>query len=115
LQLLGEKLQNYCSSSEDEGEEDEGGSGQPPPLPPPPAGSRPRNGGSANTGPKGVLKVHILKKFKLQSVLQIRDVDPGSKFFTSRIRIKEFTYFNPKNCFQALGNMFRVVHPGSGS
>jgi hypothetical protein len=23
--------------------------------------------------------------------------------------------FNPKNCFQALANMIRVVHPGSGS
>ncbi len=33
----------------------------------------------------------------------------------SRIRIKEFKYFNPKNCFQALGNMMRLVHPGSGS
>ncbi len=30
-----------------------------------------------------------------------------------RIRIKEFKYFNLKNCFQALGNMIRVVHPGS--
>jgi hypothetical protein len=30
----------------------------------------------------------------------------------SRIRIKEFKYFNPKNGFQALGNMIRVVHPG---
>jgi hypothetical protein len=25
--------------------------------------------------------------------------DPGSEFFPSRIRIKEFKYFNPKNCF----------------
>jgi hypothetical protein len=25
------------------------------------------------------------------------------------IRTKEFKYFNPKNCFQALGNMIRVV------
>ncbi len=41
--------------------------------------------------------------------------DPGSKFFPSRIRIKEFKYFNPKNGFWALGNMVRVVHPGSGS
>ncbi len=24
---------------------------------------------------------------------------PGSEFFPSRIRIKEFRYFNPKNCF----------------
>ncbi len=38
---------------------------------------------------------------------------PGSEFFPSRICIKEFKYFNPKNCFQALGNMIRVVHPGS--
>ncbi len=43
--------------------------------------------------------------------------DPGSEFFHpgSRIRIKEFKYFNSKNCFYALGNMIRVVHPGSGS
>jgi hypothetical protein len=40
---------------------------------------------------------------------------PGSKFFYpgSRIRIKEFKYFNQKNCFQAFGNMNRVIHPGS--
>jgi hypothetical protein len=39
------------------------------------------------------------RKFNIQSVLQIRDVDTGSEFFKSRIRIKEFKYFNPKNCF----------------
>jgi hypothetical protein len=57
------------------------------------------------------------------------DVNPGSwiQFITSqiqgqkdsririRIGIKEFKYFNPKNCFQALGNMIRDVHPGFGS
>jgi hypothetical protein len=72
-----------------------------------------------------------------ESVLRFRDVypgsrirpfsipDPGSDFFPSRIpdpnclhtgsriRIKEFKYFNPKNGFQALENMIRVVHPGS--
>jgi len=36
--------------------------------------------------------------------------DPGSL-----IRIKEFKYFKPKNGFYALGNMIRVVPPGSGS
>jgi hypothetical protein len=60
--------------------------------------------------------------------LLIRDVYPGSwiRIFPSRIRIfsipdhgsgiriKEFKYFNPKKCFLALGNMIRVVHPGSG-
>ncbi len=51
---------------------------------------------------------------------------PDPKFFPSRIpdqkdsgspriRIKEFKYFNPENCFKALGNMIRVVHPRSGS
>jgi hypothetical protein len=42
---------------------------------------------------------------------------PGSEFFHpgSWIRIKEIKYFNPKNGFYALGNMIRVVHPGSGS
>jgi hypothetical protein len=53
---------------------------------------------------------------------------PGSEFFSSRIldpnfsiqdsgsriRIKEFENFNPKTCFDALGNMIRVVLPGSG-
>ncbi len=28
--------------------------------------------------------------------------------------MKEFKYFNPKNCFEALGKIIRVVHPGSG-
>jgi hypothetical protein len=37
---------------------------------------------------------------------------PGSRI---RIRIKEFKYFNPKNCYQALGNMIQNVHRGSGS
>jgi hypothetical protein len=56
------------------------------------------------------------------SWLKLSVADPGCLswiqiFFHpgSRIRIKEFKYFNPKNCFQALGNMIRVVHPGSGS
>ncbi len=61
------------------------------------------------------------------AVLQIRDVYPGPEccpswildpIFShpgSRVRLKEFKYFNPRNCFQALGNMIRVVHPGSGS
>ncbi len=60
------------------------------------------------------------------SVLRIRDVYPGSERLSSRIRIFSIpdpgsasknlsTYFNPKNDFQALGNMIRVVHPGSGS
>ncbi len=38
-------------------------------------------------------------------MLRIPDLNfshPGSKFFTSRIRIKEFKYLKPKNCFQAL-------------
>jgi len=34
--------------------------------------------------------------------------------FQSRIRIKELKYFLPRNCFYALGNMIRDVHPGSG-
>jgi hypothetical protein len=46
--------------------------------------------------------------------------DPGSrvkKFPGSRIRIriKEFKYFNKKNCFQSLGNMIQNILPGSGS
>jgi hypothetical protein len=51
------------------------------------------------------------------SVLRIRDVIPGSdffpsriRFFPSRIRIKEFKYFNPKNCFLSSRH-----YPGSGS
>jgi len=42
-----------------------------------------------------------------------RILDPGSKRFPDpgriRIRIKEFTYFNPKNCFLALGNMIYIL------
>jgi hypothetical protein len=40
--------------------------------------------------------------------------DPNFFHSYSRIRVKEFKSFNPKNCFPALGNMIRVVHPGSG-
>jgi hypothetical protein len=47
------------------------------------------------------------------AVLQIRDVYPGSEC-PSRIHIKEFKYFSTKNGFLALGNMIRIVHPGSG-
>jgi hypothetical protein len=50
--------------------------------------------------------------FGIRPVLRIRDVYPGSEFFPSRFRIKEFKYFEPK---KVLGNMIRVVHPGSGS
>ncbi len=42
---------------------------------------------------------------------------PDPNFFHpgSQVRIKEFRYFNPKNSFLSyLGNMIRVVHPGSG-
>jgi hypothetical protein len=48
------------------------------------------------------------------AVLWIRDFYRGFEFFPSRIRIKEFKDFNPRNCFKALGNMIRGVHPGSG-
>jgi hypothetical protein len=41
----------------------------------------------------------IVKKTKIIAVLRIRNVYPGSVFFPSRIRIKEFKYFNQKNCF----------------
>ncbi len=63
---------------------------------------------------------HIMKNvpgghnlFVQVSYLSTRVAD--LEFFPSRIRIKEFKYFNPKNCFRALGNMIWVVHPGSGS
>ena len=56
----------------------------------------------------------------LEPVLRIRDVypglwipDPASK--RSRIRIIILNIFNPKNCFQALGNIIRDTHPGYGS
>ncbi len=41
--------------------------------------------------------------------------DTGSEFFPSLIRIKKLKYFTPKNLFQALGNMIRIVHPGSAT
>jgi hypothetical protein len=49
-----------------------------------------------------------------------RYVFPGSDFFPSRIldpgsALKNLRILTPKNCFWALGNMIRVVHPGSGS
>jgi hypothetical protein len=54
-----------------------------------------------------------------------RSVLPGSEFFLSRIQgkkdygsgsaSKKISIFNPKHCFQALGNMIPDVHPGSGS
>ncbi len=48
-------------------------------------------------------------------VLRIRDVhpDPGSEFFPSRIRIKEFKYLTPKSGFQALGNMNHISESSS--
>jgi hypothetical protein len=48
-----------------------------------------------------------------RAVLRIRDVypDPGSG--PSRIRIREFKYFNPKKWFLSSRNMIRVVHSGS--
>jgi hypothetical protein len=56
-------------------------------------------------------------------MLRIRDFYPESEFFHPGSRVKEIpdphqrilSIFNPKNCFQALGNMLRDVHPGSGS
>jgi hypothetical protein len=47
--------------------------------------------------------------FHLGSLIQSLK-DPGSRI---RIRIKEFKYFQPKNCFQALGNMIQDIHTGS--
>ncbi len=53
----------------------------------------------------------------LSRIRLFRSRIPDPNFFHpgSRIRIKEFKFFNPKNGFQAKGNMIRVVHPGSGS
>jgi len=52
-------------------------------------------------------------------MLRIRDVfwipDPGLKKFMIPDSRKNLSTFNPKNCFKALGNMIRDVHPGSGS
>jgi hypothetical protein len=39
------------------------------------------------------------EQFITQSVLRIRDIYPGSEYFSSGIRIKEFKYFWPKNGF----------------
>jgi hypothetical protein len=39
----------------------------------------------------------------------------GPKDSRIRIRLKEFKYFNPKNCFYALRKMIRDVDPESGS
>jgi hypothetical protein len=37
--------------------------------------------------------------------------DPGLTRSRIRIRIKKLSIFNPKNCFEALGNMTLDVHP----
>ncbi len=68
------------------------------------AGSRIRICGLGNSQPYG------------GSVLRILDFYPVPNFFylRSQIRIKECKYFNPKNGFEALGNMIRVVHARSG-
>ncbi|XP_047504275.1 phosducin-like protein [Pieris napi] len=58
--ILGEKLHNYCSSSEDEGSEDEGSGDEEKTIKtsvtaePPPVNNW--NGSASNTGPKGVLE-----------------------------------------------------------
>jgi hypothetical protein len=69
------------------------------------------------------LKTTPLKIRALDAVLRIRDVysgsrirlfsirEPGSDFFPSRIRIKEFKYFNPKKW--SLGS--RKYDPGCSS
>jgi hypothetical protein len=61
-------------------------------------------------------------------VLRIQDVHPGSEFFHHpgpglkrfrtlhiriRIRIEEFKYFLPKNCFYEVGKMITDFHPAS--
>jgi hypothetical protein len=40
------------------------------------------------------------------SVLRIRNVYPGSEYFPSRIRSKEFKYFNPSKLFLSSGGLF---------
>jgi hypothetical protein len=47
----------------------------------------------------------------VHSVSRIRDVFPGSDFFPSRIRIKEFKYFNKKKWFPSS----RKYDPGCSS
>ncbi|KAH7968707.1 hypothetical protein HPB52_010788 [Rhipicephalus sanguineus] len=54
--ILGEKLQYYCSSSEDEEAESDGSPSHVPAAEKAPPDIKQRDGGSVNTGPKGVLK-----------------------------------------------------------
>ncbi len=68
------------------------------------------NKGSANQA-----STYVPRRPSFKTVLRTRDVNPGSEYFPSRIRIKECKYFNPKNCFLAHGIISRVVHPGSRS
>ncbi len=84
--------------------------------------------GQKGTDPRSrsaTLKFTCFWKFVNLLVLRIQDVYPGSDFFHpgSLIRIfpirnpdphKQLNYFNTKNCFWALGNMIRVVYPGTG-
>jgi hypothetical protein len=67
-----------------------------------------RRGGHCN---RGMLKSNQ----RCGSVMFIPAADPNFFHPESRIRIKEFKHFNPKHFCEALGNMIRVVHTGSGS
>jgi hypothetical protein len=53
----------------------------------------------------------ILELLGMAAVLRIRDVYPGSEFFPSRIRFKEFKYFRPKKWFPSS----RKYDPGCSS
>jgi hypothetical protein len=63
----------------------------------------------------GILQFSVADPGCLSRIPDPNFFHPGSEFFPSRTLIKEFKYFTPKICFYALGNMIRVVHPGSGS
>jgi hypothetical protein len=71
-----------------------------------------------------IIRTIISVCYALDAVLRIRDVHPGSNFFPSRIPYqnclhpwsasKNLSILTKKNGCEALENIIRVVHPGSG-
>jgi hypothetical protein len=83
---------------------------------------------------RSIVDNHTLPSCQISRSDSVAYPGPGSEFFPSRIlpaypgsRVKKIpdpgsgsalrnlSVFNPKNCFQALGNKIRDIHPRSGS
>jgi hypothetical protein len=66
-------------------------------------------------GDSGVRKCRVLRSVadpgSLSRIRIFSIPDPGSKRSGTESASKNLSIFNPKNCFKALGNMIRDVHP----